>query len=288
MIIDAHQHIWDLDAAAYPWLGPDLAPINRTMEFDDLAPTLAANGISGSVLVQAADNAEDTEVMLDAARRHPQVVAVVGWAPLDRPHELPARLEYLRGHPVVRGVRNLFHARPREWATSPAVDASLRLLAESGLTLDFVTADPAALADLPTISDRHPTLRIVIDHLGKPPIGGTPDQRVRWRQLLAASAANPLVHAKVSGLYSSVGSLDSWTPSDIRPFLDDARELFGADRLMYGGDWPISELAGGYDRTWAAIHALVDDLPADQREEILGGTALRFYGVAPPAIEVVA
>lgn len=288
MIIDAHQHIWNLDAAEYPWLGPALAPINRTLGFADLAPTLAANGVAGSVLVQAADNAEDTEVMLDAARRHPQVVAVVAWAPLDRPHELPARLEYLRGTPVVRGVRNLFHARPREWATSPAVDAGLGLLAESGLTLDFVTSDPAALADLPTISERHPTLRIVIDHLGKPPIGGPPEQRVHWRELLAASAANPLVHAKVSGLYSAVGALDSWTTPDIRPFVDDARELFGANRLMYGGDWPISELAGGYDRTMAAIHEIVDQLPPRQREDILGATALRFYGVDPPAIGVVA
>ena len=282
MIIDAHQHIWNLEAADYSWLSPALSPINRTMLFEDLAPTLAARGITGSVLVQAEDNAEDTEVMLDAARRHPQVVAVVAWAPLDRPEELPARLEYLAGFPVVRGIRNLFHARPREWALSPSVGAGLALVAESGLALDFVTGDPAALADLPRIIERHPTLRVVIDHLGKPPIGGSLEQRRAWRDLLAACADSPLVHAKVSGLYSSTGVLADWSIEQVRPFVDDALELFGADRLMYGGDWPISELAGGYDRTWEAMESIAERLDAGERAAVLGDTALRFYGVDGP------
>jgi len=277
VIIDAHQHIWDLEKADYPWLGPGLAAINRTMEFEELAPALEARGISGSVLVQAADNAEDTDLVLDAAGRHSQVVAVVGWAPLDRPDEVPERLEYLAAAPVVRGIRTLFHARPRSWATSAEVDRSIGLVADAGLSLDFVTADPEALADLPGIGERHPTLRIAIDHLGKPPIGGTRAQRAHWRGLLADCAANPLIFAKVSGLYSSVGELSSWTTDGVRPFVDDAIELFGVERLMYGGDWPISELAGGYARTWAAVEALLAPLGASERAEVLGETALRFY-----------
>lgn len=279
MIIDAHQHIWNLERADYPWLGPELGAINRTMTFDELAPTLAARGITGSVLVEAADNAADTEVMLDAARRHPQVVAVVAWAPLDIPDELPAHLEQLAGHTVVRGIRNLFHAHPREWATSPQVDRGLGLLAASGLCLDFVTSGPAAIADLPGIGERHPNLRIVIDHLGKPPIGGTGEQRAEWRASLSAAAANPLTHAKVSGLYSSVGDLARWTTDGVRPFFDDALELFGADRLMYGGDWPISELAGGYERTWESLEQLVAPLSAAERGALLGQTAQAFYRI---------
>jgi L-fuconolactonase len=277
VIIDAHQHVWDLERAEYPWLGPELGSINRTIEFEELAPTLARCGITGSVLVQAADNAEDTALMLDVARRHPQVLAVVAWAPLDSPADLPDHLERLAEHSVVRGVRNLFHARPREWATSPQVDRGLGVLVASGLSLDFVTSDPAALADLPGIGERHPTLRIVIDHLGKPPIGGTPDQRAEWRLLLAAAADNPLTHAKLSGLYSSVGDLASWAPDDLLPFVDDAFELFGPERLMYGGDWPISELAGGYERVWAAMDDVVAELSPDERADVLGLTARSFY-----------
>jgi L-fuconolactonase len=279
VIIDAHLHIWDLDRAEYSWLGPSLGPINRSIAFDEIAPTLAVSGIEGTILVEAADNAEDTELMLDAARRHSEIVAVVAYAPLDEPDRLAARLEYLTEQPVVRGVRALFQAHPREWAISPDVDRGIGMLAAAGLPLDFVTDDPAPLAELPGMLKRHPDLSIVIDHLGKPPIGGTSEQRSEWRELLAAVARDPRVYAKVSGLYSAVGNKADWTTAMVRPFFEDALELFGADRLMYGGDWPVAILAGGYERTWAAITELVAPLSSSERSAILGGSAQKFYQI---------
>lgn len=279
MIIDAHQHVWDLDRARYDWMGPGLGDIHRTVGFDELAPTLERLGIDATVLVQAADNAADTDLMLDVASREPRVAAVVAWVPLDDPVALPARLEWLLARPVVAGVRVLVHEREPGWIEQPAVDRGLELLAASGLSLDFPTAGFAALAELPGVGSRHPELRIVLDHLGKPPIGGTADDRARWRGLLAEVAANPLTHAKLSGLYSSVGGLDSWTVDAVRPFVQDALELFGADRLLYGGDWPVSLLAGGYERTWDAMSAILSDLSSDERDAILGATAARFYRI---------
>jgi L-fuconolactonase len=82
LVIDAHQHVWNLDRAAYGWLGPDLPAINRTIEFDEVRPELRASGVTATVLVQSADNAEDTEHMFDVAARNPEVVGVVGWLPL--------------------------------------------------------------------------------------------------------------------------------------------------------------------------------------------------------------
>jgi L-fuconolactonase len=277
MILDSHLHIWDPGRAEYAWLGPEIAAVNRSIGFPEIAPTLAELGVDGVVLVQAADNAEDTALMLEAAEAHDEIVGVVAWAPLDDPRALEGRLEELTAMPVVRGVRNLFHARPREWAVSPAVDQGLALLEAADLPVDFVTSSPDALAELPEIGRRHPGLRIVIDHLGKPPIGGGADERSTWRELLAAAAANPLTHAKVSGLYAAVGELDSWTEDAIRPFVRDALELFGAERLMYGGDWPISLLAGGYRRSWDAISSIADTLTPSERAALLGGTAERFY-----------
>lgn len=129
MNIDSHVHVWDLDRAEYSWLGPEPSPLNRTIAFGEIAPTLTELGVDGVVLVQAADNAEDTQLMLDTAAEHPEVVAVVAWAPLDRPDELEARLEAWGSHGLIRGIRNLFHTRPAEWATSPAVDAGIAAVA---------------------------------------------------------------------------------------------------------------------------------------------------------------
>ncbi|MET4638341.1 amidohydrolase family protein [Mycetocola sp. 2940] len=279
MIIDAHQHVWDIDRARYDWMGSGLGEINRTVEFHELAPTLERLGVGGTVLVQAADNAADTDLMLDVASREPLVRAVVAWAPLDDPAALEARLEWLLARPVVAGVRVLVHERKPRWLERPDMDRGLTLLAESGLAFDFPTSGFAALAELPRIEARHPGLRVVIDHLGKPPIGGTSDDRAVWRRLLAVAAANPLMHAKLSGLYSSVGPVGSWTVEGLRPFVYDALDLFGADRLMYGGDWPLALLAGGYERMWDALQTVLAELSAHERDAILGGTAAHFYRI---------
>ncbi|MBK1783835.1 amidohydrolase family protein [Prauserella cavernicola] len=280
IVIDAHQHVWDPARATYGWLGPALAPINGAMRFADVRPALSAAGVTATVLVQAADNYADTDHMLATAAAHPEVAAVVAWLPLDDPARARARLAALRNDPHVVGTRSLIHERSdSNWILRPEVGAGLALLAEEGLTFDYVTASPEALVHVPELAARHPRLRLVIDHLGKPPIGSGREERLRWRELIAAAAGHPQVYAKVSGLYSARGALDSWTTEQVRPFVEDALELFGPDRLMYGGDWPISLLAGGYARTWEACLELLAPLGPDDRAAVLGGTATDFYRI---------
>lgn len=279
-IIDAHQHFWNPARAAYDWLTDDLAPINRAIEFDELAPLLAATGVERTVLVQSADNWDDTVYMLEVAGAHPEIAAVVAWVPLDDPAAAAERLASLRREPVFCGIRNLIHTRPdADWLLRPDVDEGLGLLEEAGVPFDVVSVLPRHLEHVPVISERHPRLRMVIDHLSKPPIKAPGPEP--WRTLLARAAENPLVFAKVSGLYPAAGDPADWTADDIRPYFEEALGLFGPDRLMFGGDWPISVLSGGYVRVWEQLSRLFDELPARDREAITGGTAARFYGIPP-------
>lgn len=278
MIVDAHVHIWDLERAEYPWLGPDAAPLDRTYRFAEIEPTFHALGIGGAVLVQASDEAADTQVMLDAAAENPKILGVVAWSPLDDAATLEADLERFRDLPVV-GIRNLVHEHPREWLDRAAVRDGLAVLAASGLPLDFPTATHHAIADVVTLGAQNPELRIVLDHLGKPPIGGTAEERGEWRALISEAARNPRTVAKVSGLYATQGALDSWTTPLVRPFVEEALELFGSDRLLYGGDWPIAVLAGGYQRTWRSTSDILVTLSGAERAAVLGGTAQRVYGL---------
>ena len=273
MIIDSHQHVWNPATASYPWL-TGLDPIDREMALAEILPAMRAAGVTATVLVQADDNVEDTQNMLREADRHSEVVGIVAWAPLDRPDDAHRMLVKLSDDPRVVGVRTLLHAHPDpDWVLRTEFDEGLSMLESEGLTFDYVTGDPAALAHLSGISERHPTLSIVIDHLGKPPLGS---DRSEWRALIAAAAENPRVFAKLSGLYASSGPLDSWTVDDVRPVVDDALEIFGPDRLMVGSDWPIAVLAGGYERTVTALVELAGD-----SEALLGGTAARFYSLDP-------
>lgn len=278
VVIDAHQHFWNPARVPYDWLGPDLGPINRAIEFPELEPLLAATGVERTVLVQSADNAADTDYMFEVAAAHPEIAAVVGWLPLDDPATVGEHLPALRANPVFVGVRNLIHTKAdADWLLRPDVNESLGILAAHDVPFDVVSVLPRHLKHVPTLSERHPDLRMVIDHLSKPPIKAGGDEP--WRSLIARAAENPHVYAKVSGLYPAVGDMTDWTADDVRPYLELALDLFGADRLMFGGDWPISVLAGGYVRVWNELNALFDELSPVDRAAILGGTAAAFYRI---------
>lgn len=283
MRIDAHLHVWNRSRARYDWLEGEPAEIARDVAIEEVLPQLDRAGIDRVVLVQSADNAEDTRNMLEVAREHPRVAGVVGWLPLEDEEATRRRLGDYRADPLLVGVRNLIHDRPDpDWAVRPPFDRSLGLLAAAGLPYDYVTGDPEALVHVPAIAGRHESLRLVVDHLGKPPIGGDEEAFARWRSLLAAAAEHPLVHAKVSGLYSSVGAGGDWTLDDLRRVIGDAAALFGPERLLVGGDWPMSLLAGGYDRVADGLRTvLAETFDARELALVEGGTAIEFYRLPP-------
>jgi L-fuconolactonase len=279
-VIDSHLHVWDLQRADYPWLGPQLSPIDVSLGLADVQPDLRSAGVDGVVLVQAADNVEDTENMFAAADRAPEVVGIVAWAPLDDPELTTRRIAALRADPRFVGIRVLIHdMADKDWIVRPGPDAGLSVLAGERVPFDYVTADPSALRHVPTICERHPQLRLVIDHLAKPPVGGSAAQLRSWRELLTRAAESPLVYAKISGLYPAGGDLTAWSGDDLRPIVDAALDIFGPSRLMLGSDWPVSVLAGGYGRVWSELQRIAKELDPADRDALLGGTATTFYGL---------
>ncbi|MCS4277109.1 L-fuconolactonase [Mycetocola sp. BIGb0189] len=275
-LIDAHLHVWDRTRARYEWLNDSHAPINRDMPLAE-APLTAA-GVSGAILVQAADNPEDTAHMLAVAAADSRILGVVGYVPLHEPDLAAAALDRLSTEPAIVGIRNLTHDRADpDWLVRPEVLAGIALVAERGLPLDIVAALPRHLEHIPVIADRFPDLRIILDHLGTPPVGG--DLDAHWHGALADAAARPNVWAKVSGLYPAGRA--SATVAELEPVLTRALRCFGADRLMLGSDWPINELFGGPAETWRALLALTDTLTLDQRAALRHRTAERAYALTP-------
>lgn len=274
-IVDAHQHLWDLERVAYPWLTADFGPLFRSFSESELEPQLAAAGVDKTVLVQAANSAADTDAMFEVADRWSRVAGVVGWVPLDRPDAAGEELTRLKGREKFVGVRHLNHDEPDpDWLIKPEVHESLELVAAAGLTFDVVAVLPRHLELVSTLAEQHPNLLLVIDHLAKPPIKDRGWQP--WAELLERAAAYPNVSAKISGL-NTAAALDSWSAEDLQPYVDHAVELFGPSRLMFGGDWPVAILAGDYAQVWAATNEVLADLSAAERDQILGGTAIEFY-----------
>jgi L-fuconolactonase len=274
-VVDAHLHVWDLNTASYPWLGPELHPIDRTVEFDEVEDSLTERGIGQVVLVQASDDAADTAHMLAVADTHPAIAGIVAWVPLDQPDVAARELSALRADPRVVGVRTLQHDRPDpEWILRPETDAGLGVLEAAGVPYDYVTAGPDAIAHLPLLAERHPDLSLVLDHLGKPPLDDDAAAFAGWETLLRRAAGNPRLTAKVSGLYGP--------PDRVHAAIDVALDVFGPSRLMYGSDWPICDLAGGLTAVWERLDAVLAGLGAAGRDAILGGTARRIYRLPIP------
>lgn len=275
--VDAHLHVWDLTRSDYAWVTPDLGPLHASFTPEQARAELDTCAVARAVLVQAEDSERDTELMLEAADRHPWVAGVVGWVALDDPPTAEAQLDRWQRHPAFRAVRHLVHDDPREdFLSLPAVRRSLGLLAERGLAFDVPDAWPRHLAATADLAAALPELRVVVDHLGKPPFGA--DDWSAWRRTLAHVAAAPGTTAKVSGLQVPGRP---FTVEDLRPAWDAALELFGPGRLMWGSDWPMTLLTEGYAGTWAVLSQLVGELSPDEQRQLLGATAQEVYRLEP-------
>lgn len=277
-LIDTHLHIWDLERGDYPWLGPELGVLYRTYALDEVDVARREAGVDGAILVQAANNRRDTELMLQAMAGHPWILGVVGWVDLLAGAAAEARAVELQSTGRVVGIRHLIHNEPDpDWIIQPTVLEALRAIARVGLTFDVVSVTPRHLVHVPTVARAVPDLTLVIDHLSKPPIAS--GDLAEWRRLFAAAAKYPNVCAKVSGL-DTAATPETWTPDELRPAFDHALETLGSDRLVYGGDWPVSILGGGYARQCAAFTALIAALSPYEQRAIKSGTAARIYGLA--------
>jgi L-fuconolactonase len=275
-VVDSHLHVWDLDVGDYAWLGPQHGELYRSFPPEAAERELADAGVAAAVLVQAEDSERDTEYLLDVAGRFGFVAGVVGWVRLDEPAAAAAGLDRWQAHPAFCGVRHLVHDDPRpDFLELPAVRKSLGLLAERGVPFDVPDAWPGHLSQLARLARDQPALSVVVDHLGKPPRGR--DDLAAWAAALRDVARQPRTFAKVSGLQMPGQPL---TVAAVRPVWELALELFGPQRLMYGGDWPMTVPHGGYRPTWQVLSTLAAELSADERASLLGGTAAAVYGLS--------
>jgi L-fuconolactonase len=278
LIVDSHVHLWDEAHTPQPWMTAETEPIARPFGPGDLKPLLDRNGVDAVVLVQGACLDSDTDYLCMEAARQPWVAAVTVWLQLDDPPRARERLEELERRPKVRAVRHLIHdeADPH-WIMRATVLESLRLLEQARMVLELPVVYPDHFDDVVRLADRFPDLVLVIDHLGKPPLGRGDFEG--WERRLRACAAAPNVYAKLSGLNTALSN-DDWTAADFVPAATVALEAFGADRLMCGSDWPVALLNGDYDRVWRATRQVVAEVAAEHEQALLGGTATHVYGLA--------
>ena len=285
VLVDAHHHVWDLAARPQPWLDePGHEQIRRTFTPHDLRSAatrpIAGRRLTSTVVVQCIASLPETRDLLSLAVSAPLIGAVVGWADLTSP-AIGDVLDALRSGPGgrhLRAVRHVVQAEPDpHWLQRPDVENGLRAVGKRGLGYDVLVRDhqlPQAIR----LAERIPELPLVLDHAGKPPIAR--NELTDWAQRLRALARHPQVHCKVSGLVTEADH-HKWAIEDIRPVWDALLTAFGPDRLMFGSDWPVCLLAGGWNRWADAVEHLLDGCSPTEIHAVLAGTATAFYRLTP-------
>jgi L-fuconolactonase len=275
MRIDSHQHFWSLQRGDYDWLTPDMETLYRDFLPPDLQPMLKAAGVQRTILVQAATTVAETEYLLSLAGQHPFIAGVVGWVDMDDPETALDDLHRLQNNPYFLGVRPMIQdiADP-DWMLRDSLTPIFEHLIELNLRFDALVL-PAHLENLRTLLGRHPQLPCVIDHAAKPAIAAASWQP--WADNMAALAAETHCYCKLSGLLTEAG--ERTDDAALQPYVVHLLECFGAQRLMWGSDWPVLTLAGDYSNWLQQSERLLQHLPEAERTAIFGATAKTFYGL---------
>lgn len=288
MKIDTHQHYWRYRAEELPWISETMPLLQRDCMPVDCSAALRAVNVDAVVAVQARSRVDETDFLLHVADCNPQVVGVVGWADLTAPG-LEDQLARWGAHAAFKGLRHILQDEPdvEGWVNAPAIHQGLRALQQRGGVYEVLVRHPQ-LRSVTAFCARHDRHWLVLDHMGKPAVrdwAQQPNASHRWSRSLRELAALPHVMCKISGAVTETdwATHPAVQPADAETILacfDQALDAFGPQRLMFGSDWPVCQLAAPYARvhdlahTWASTR-----LSAPEQDAFWRGNAVRCYGL---------
>jgi len=286
-VIDSHTHFYDPSRPeGVPWPPPDDKVLRRTVLPAEWERVVAPLGVTGTVAVEASPWVEDTQWLLDLAQRHAQaaarqgIVAVIGNLPLGLPG-CGALIDRFAAIPRFRGIRVNGDAL-LAGLEDRAYRADLGRLVDHGLAIDVNHG--AVFAAVDRLAPQYRGLRIVVDHLGGPEVA-PPGPAPQWSAGVERVARHGNVWMKVSAILESAvqasraagGEGEVPQPEAVVPWLDTAFAGFGDGRILYGSNWPVSDLAGTYADVLGLVRGYVAGRGEDSGRAFWAGAAADAY-----------
>jgi L-fuconolactonase len=273
--IDSHQHFWHFDPVRDSWIDDEMKEIRRDFLPQDLAPILKENNIDGCVAVQADQSEAQNAFLLDLAASNYFIKGIVGWVDL-RASNVEERLGYYKQYSAMKGFRHVLQGEAnRSLMLTDEFKRGIELLEGFGYTYDILIF-PDQLKFTEEFVGAFPHQRFVIDHIAKPPIkAGRIDE---WEKDIRAVASHYNVCCKVSGMVTEA-DYKGWKAEDFTPYLDVVFDAFGPSRLMYGSDWPVCQVAGGYQKMIGLVQDYTAKLSEHEQKLFWGENAIKFYNL---------
>ena len=218
----------------------------------------------------------EAEWVTDVASTEPRIKGIVAWAPLEKGDAAEADLVRLGANPLVKGIRRIIQFESDiAFCLRPEFVRGVQLLHGHGMSFD-ICINHLQLANTIRLVSQCPDVRFVLDHIGKPDIkAGLLDP---WRAELRELARMENVSCKLSGLATEADHA-KWTPADLRPYIDHVVDCFGFDRVMFGGDWPVSTQATDYPRWVATVDEALRGCSSVELEKVYVRNAEAFYRI---------
>lgn len=277
-VIDTHQHLWDLSKFRLAWL-TSATKLNRNYLPEDYRKATEGLNIVKSVYMEVdvvpSQQAEEAQWIVDLIRsgKTPTVAAVVSGRPSS--DGFKAYLDRFKGMPEIKGLRQVLHgdSTPPGYCLDPAFIRGIRQLGEAGWSYD-ICLRPGELRDGAKLIDACPDTSFVLDHCGNAAVFG--GDRAAWKAGIAEVAKRDRVVCKVSGIVASTEG-KPWTVDDLAPIINHVLDVFGPDRVMFGGDWPVCTLGATYRQWFDALKTVVRDRPAADQRKLFHDNAERVY-----------
>lgn len=276
-IIDAHLHLWDPGLLCYPWLDEN-AQLNRPFLLKDYRNATSGLPIAAMVFVQCEAEfqlfEQEAQWVSELAKLDDRIRGLVAWAPLERGRAVSAELERLARHDILRGIRRIiqFESDP-EFCLRPQFIEGVRTLKDFNLSFDICVSH-LQMGRVLEFAAQIPEVPMILDHIGKPPIReGT---MMPWVKQLRALARFPHVSCKISGVATEADHRN-WKPEQLRPYIDVAIDAFGFDRILFGGDWPVSTQAIRYEEWVRVLDGILSGVTAEQQRKFWYDNATRIY-----------
>jgi len=276
-IIDTHLHLWDPQHIRYPWLD-DNEFLNRPHLLSDFDAARASIPVEAMVFVQCeADSSmfmQEAEWVSTLTRNESRLKGLVAWAPLENGSAVRENLKALRRHSILRGIRRIIQFEPDlDFCLRPDFVEGVRALADFDLSFD-ICIDHRHMANVLQFVEKVPEVPMILNHIGKPNIKDGVIQP--WGKQIKELARFPNVHCKISGVATEADH-KNWSPDQLRPYIDIALESFGMDRVMYGGDWPVSTQAIEYKRWIDTLDDVLQGVDEADQRKFWRENAVQFY-----------